>query len=263
MGKYENYKWFYENTLIRPYLPDTALCDEDTLTSYLAQYHMVYLKPEDGGQGIGIVKAWREDGRYGYIIERGDPEYCAAPSELYNRLFANAVPFTWKPVTNTTYDTPYIVQRGIHLAQIRGRPFDIRLMMMRDAAEKWNYAGMLAKVAREKSIVTNISKGGYVLSVDDALYRSLGISGEKAIRMKNEIIRLGFMCNEVYSRHMYLPEIGYDIAIDQSGKIWIIEANIGPGRKIFTLLKDKTMYRKIVKLYHEYRNRKRSGPSKV
>lgn len=242
-GKYQIHKWFYKSAYIRLYLPDTALCDELTLTSYLDQYKTVYIKPEDGCQGIGVIKAWKENGGYWYVIERGDPIYCASISEMYQKLFSDN-------------GNPYIVQRAIQLAQINGRPIDIRLMMMRDANKRWNYAGMLAKLAMEKSIVTNVSRGGSILSVDKALNKSLGISGEKLESIKEEMIRLCYVCNRVYSRYVYQSEIGYDIGVDQSGKIWFIEANRGPSRVAFAKLKDKTMYRKIRQLQYEYRNRK-------
>ncbi|WP_391563884.1 YheC/YheD family protein [Paenibacillus cremeus] len=39
---------------------------------------------------------------------------------------------------------------------------------------------------------------------------------------------------------------GLDIGLDNKGRIWIIEANLKPNIFPFLLLKDKTMYRRIM-----------------
>jgi hypothetical protein len=38
---------------------------------------------------------------------------------------------------------------------------------------------------------------------------------------------------------------GMDMALDQNGRIWIIEANLFPSRSHFRLLADKTMFQRI------------------
>lgn len=53
--------------------------------------------------------------------------------------------------------------------------------VIRDPKLKWQVAGMAARVAGEKSIVTNASSSkGYVLKVEEALRQSLGLEGKKA-----------------------------------------------------------------------------------
>jgi len=43
--------------------------------------------------------------------------------------------------------------------------------------------------------------------------------------------------------------VGFDIGVDRGGKPWIIEANFRPSKKLFKRLKDKTMYRRIMRYF--------------
>ncbi|OCT14369.1 hypothetical protein A8709_26490 [Paenibacillus pectinilyticus] len=77
-----------------------------------------------------------------------------------------------------SYTGLYIIQRAIDIAKINARPFDdIRIMMMRNDQNQWQYAGMLAKVARRSSVITNVTRGGgYATPIEHALDTSLRLS---------------------------------------------------------------------------------------
>ncbi|HEX7056655.1 MAG TPA: YheC/YheD family protein [Bacilli bacterium] len=237
MGKYSLYRLFNQVKEIRPYLPSTSICTLFTLAIYLHNFREVYIKPAGGGQGRGVTKAWRTNGRYYYVREKGDPVRCDTVAEMFRKL-------------GLARKKPHIVQRGIQLARVNGRPFDVRVMMMRDRAKRWTYVGMLAKVAGRKSVITNVARGGgYVLPIDAALRQSLGLTGERAEQKKQEMIRLAQACNRAYSRVRYDWQIGYDLAIDRNGKVWFIETNPTiPAHGLFRKLPDQTMYRRIKEL---------------
>ncbi|WP_369405486.1 YheC/YheD family protein [Aneurinibacillus tyrosinisolvens] len=70
--------------------------------------------------------------------------------------------------------------------------------------------------------------------------------GESVSLKHGRIIRLGYDCNRICDRYRYDWQIGYDIGIDSSRKIWLIEANRRtPSHALFARLEDKTIYRKI------------------
>jgi hypothetical protein len=238
MAKYTYYKLFSRDNKISPYLPNTTICKPSTLASYLRKYKAVYIKPNVGGRGKGVIKAWKENSRYAYLIERGNPKYCSSTVELYQRL-------------NLAHKKSHVIQRGIQLSKYHGRHFDVRLMMMRNVKRIWKFTGMLAKVAGRSSIITNVNRGGgYTVPIETALKRSHRGS---ETRIKTEMIRLGYRCNRMFDRLRYEWQMGYDMAIDRRGKIWLIEANPGnPSHALFAKLKNKAIYRKIKRAASAY-----------
>jgi hypothetical protein len=226
---------------IRPYLPDTALCTSASLRSYLHRYPAVYIKPDGGGRGEGVVKAWRNGQTYHYVKVRGKTRTADSIASMSRRLGLKK--------------RYHIVQRAIDLASVNGRPFDIRLMMMKDTRGKWTAVGMTAKVAGTSSIITNVARGkGYVLPVETALRRALGLTSDQIAAKKREMIRLASMCTPVYCRTRNEWQIGYDLAVDRRGKVWFIEMNPRvPAHSLFR--KQPKVYRRIKQLAAFHRKR--------
>lgn len=246
MGKWGLWKFFAAVPAIRPYLPPTAIFTKTTLNSFLSKFGSVYIKPIPGSQGKGIIKAWKKGDRYWFVKERGKAVAAASIEDLYRKI---------KSVSLNVW---YIVQKALHLAEIGGRPLDIRLMMMLDKTRQWKYIGMLAKVAGQDSIITNIARGkGYVLDVDTALQRSLGANREQIEAIKKQMIQLGHQVTKRFDDYKKYWQIGLDLAVDKNGKVWIIEENTGPAHSLFFKLKDKSTFRKIKEIAALYSRRKR------
>lgn len=150
----------------------------------------------------------------------------------------------------------FIVQKGINLATIKGRPYDIRAMMMRDGARRWHFAGMVAKVHGAQSIVSNIRRGeGYVLPVKEALRKS-NFNRDQIRLINHEIVTLSkkiIKHSEKYPFFSY--QCGIDLAVDTAGKLWLIEVNLhNPSHGLFRQLKEKKYYNRVRKLYRDYRH---------
>ncbi|UOF91628.1 YheC/YheD family protein [Fodinisporobacter ferrooxydans] len=234
MGKWLLWKFFHSDSAIRPFLPPTKRLSLSTCREFLNRYSAVYLKPAGGWGGKGIIRAWRTQSGYAFIREKGQTYHCKSIEDLYQTI----TPFLANKV--------YIVQKAIALAKWKGRPYDIRLMMLRNGEGKWQYAGMLAKVAGEKSIITNIARGrGFVLDVDSAFRHSFGWNQEQILRMKQNMTELGYATCKRFDAYKYYWNIGLDLAIDQKGKLWIIEENTGPALFLFAKLKDQKAYQAI------------------
>ncbi len=174
------------------------------------------------------MKVWKQGGRIFYVKEKGMPVSVDSAVALHRKLnIGNKL---------------YMVQQGIDLATINGRPYDIRQMMMRDQFKRWKSIGMIAKVAGPRSVITNVARGkGYVLPIDKALKQSLGLSEAAAEKKKNEMIRLASLCTRIYNKIRYDWQIGYDIAVDRRGKVWLIETN--------PTVPSHALFRKMPKLY--------------
>ncbi|GEN33534.1 YheC/YheD family protein [Aneurinibacillus danicus] len=245
MGKWELWNFFASDETIRPYLPSTAMFSEHTLRSYLAMYPLVFVKPDNGRGGRGVVKIWRTKEGYTFIRERGRIVRCRTMERLYRKIKQDLQP-----------GKRYVIQEGVRLAKINGRPFDIRLAMMRKSG-RWEAIGMLAKVAGPNSAVTNIARGkGYVTGVRNALKKALGLRDDAIDVLQDEMKEVGYRIGEKFDEFRTYEQIGLDFAVDRNGKLWVIEENIGSSRSLFVRLKDKSVYRKMRSMNTARRRRK-------
>lgn len=250
LGKWSLWRFFAAVPAIRKYLPSTSILTLASLNKYLNHYGSVYVKPSAGWGGRGITKVWKRPGNvgYAYVIERGIPVYCKTVNEVYTKLRAKH-----------RKDIIYIVQQAIQLAKINGRPFDIRVMMMR-VYGKWECAGMLAKVAGPGSVITNLARGkGYVTDIDSALQQSMQLTEQQRTKLKNEMIRLGHLTAKRFEDWNRYSQIGLDLAVDAKGRLWIIEENTGPAHSLFAKLKDQTAYRRIRQIVAIWQKSKAAG----
>lgn len=244
LAKWNLHRFYSRYPEIAKYLPPTMIFNLSTLSIFLKKYNSVYIKANTQHTGKGIIKAWRAAKHYKFVRVRGKANHASTPSELYQKIL------------NSGSKTTYIIQKTIDLAQINGRPFDIRVMMMRDGKCKWHYAGMVVKVAGEQSVVSNVLRGGgYVMSIEDALTQSLHFDKRRIEQMKKQLISL---CSKII-RHseefpFYSYQSGIDLAVDKEGRIWIIEVNLhNPSHGLFNKLKNKTFYQRIRFLFADYR----------
>ncbi|TVX97936.1 YheC/YheD family protein [Cohnella terricola] len=246
-SKWEIHKLYSGHPDLKKLLPHTEILSRGTLSEFLNRYSYVYIKGKNEHTGLRMIKARKIRHGYEFVNVKGDPIYTESFEDFYEQ------------VTEGRRSSSILVQRAIDLAKIEGRPFSTRLMLMRDRREKWQYAGMLAKVAGEHSVVTNIRRGGgYAATIEHALSKSLGYSREQIERMKEKIIDTGYRLIRYAAKRGYKTyETGIDIGIDKKGQIWIIEVNLAyPSYGLFNRLEDKTYYRRIKELAAEYKKKK-------
>lgn len=226
LGKYLLWHHFQKNAVVRAYLPTTRRYTHQTLEAFLSKYGMIYVKPSGGSMGRGILKVWKE----------GDTIYVhktvMKPAKFSNLLAAS------KYIDAQREGKPYIVQQGISLARWHGRPLDIRVMMQRIMpGGTWLYSGMVAKIAGRGSVVTNVALShGQVLPVETALKGSLGWTQGKIDRKVEEMKRLAFTAANHFDAYQNYRELGFDMAVDKNGRLWLIEQNTAPSHPLFKKL---------------------------
>jgi hypothetical protein len=250
MGKYLLWCYFHKNKGLRKYLPETKRYSLDALTQLLNKYSGVYIKPVAGSRGNGILKAWKEK----------------------EKIYVQKTVFRPKSFTSLTQahrwieaereGKMYIIQQGLKLAKIKGRPFDVRVMVQRERpGGQWVYSGMLAKIAGKGSIVTNVALSkGDVMEVTTALQQGLGWTKTRAQTCAQDLIDVTLQAANHFDGYLKYRELGLDMAIDEKGRIWIIEENTAPSHPLFAHLKSNlSMYQTIQKRWGLYnRARKKS-----
>jgi len=246
LTKWRLHRFYAQNPGIAPYLPPTAFLTPQSLQRFMSKYSTVYVKASTQHTGKGIVKAWKVNKGFRFVKVRGRASFAASIPDLYRQI------------RQSNPKQSFIVQKEIDLALVQGRPFDIRVMMMRDAERKWQYAGMVAKVAGQGSVVSNVQRGGgYATTVDHALRQSLGSSAARINRIKKELVQLSHSIMKHSEKYPFFSfQCGIDLAVDKKGKVWIIEVNLhNPSHGLFNKLSDKTFFKRVGSLYRSYRSK--------
>lgn len=211
-------KWLKTEALltdseVAPYIPQTRSMSKENLQNMLGTFEFVVVKPVVGGGGYGVIKISRAVSGYS-ITHSFQTDHFDSFSGMYDA-------FQKKKVKRK-----YLIQQGIKLAQIKGRPIDYRFKYVKQD-NKWVFTAMVGRLARSGLFVTNLSKGGNLLKGREGLRRSLPHISSKA-KLK-EMRVLTRKCTAIMERRFPgIGELGFDYGLDQSGRIWIFEVNTRP-----------------------------------
>ncbi len=221
--------------------PDTVLYSRAALLRFLRSYRTVFLKPDRGYGGSGVISIQKRDKRY-EVIEQS----------RYRSFTDDRKLFKW--IDSYRRGRPFIIQQGINLQPLSGSPVDIRTIIQKDRQGDWEVTAMFAKAAKKGKVVTNVKAGGRVLSVP----RYLGCIAKRGDRRLAKIRQLKTFTQRiahVFQRHYTNRLYALDIGMDRNQKLWLIEVNTHPS---FSILKkiDRRMYQHAIALRRPLRRLK-------
>lgn len=206
-SKFQLFRWLRADPYLRAYLPDTRLlAQKDNIQQMLARYGAVYVKPEYGSKGDGVILL--ENGVSGGIMEYGHCTKKEYPS-ISEWLAARKQN---QPESND------VIQQKIALSRHRGRLYDFRLIFHK-VQNRWIMTGLGARAAGQQSVTTHVPKGGALLALEEidppADQRMLCTLGKRAAK-------------QLEKKVPELCEVSFDIGRDTTGHYWIFEANAKP-----------------------------------
>jgi glutathione synthase/RimK-type ligase-like ATP-grasp enzyme len=141
------------------------------------------------------------------------------------------------------HEQSYLYQTYIPLLKVSDRSFDVRVVMQKYKNMNWICSGIECRVAKENEELTNISRGGDAMTLEDVIRKSNNHLSYTAVE-KNIMKLCQNFCSLINKQNHHFGEFGLDIALDENGYPWILEANIFPSFKGFKQL-DYDTYLKI------------------
>lgn len=238
-NKWSKYKFMRKALGLAPHLPATRPMSESSFREMAERYGRVVVKPVGGMQGQGIFHVSRlPDGLYEVQHEKRKIKLAGRRK-------------TYAFLSKKMGSQSYIVQQSIDRATVGERAFDLRIIVQRKKnSSRWIVTGRVAKVVGRGYFVSNTSRKGKLLLLNEALgSSSLHRLSRRVLQERIDAVALA--CAKTLTEHFPRQVIyGIDIGLDRRGNVWIFEGNLYPAMSHFVKLKDKTMYRRI-KAYGE------------
>lgn len=222
-NKWELFKWLKSSPTAKGYLPHTRrLSGPTTLEQMLMKHKLLYLKPESGKAGKGIMMiSYKPESTLPYRLNIQEK----TSSTTYNCVNFSKL---WARISLEMDKTPYIVQQGINLATYRNRKFDLRALIQKNTLGQWEMTGLGARVAGSTSITTHVPRGGRIDEPSKLLAYAFNANESHSIveKVSNAAVTIASQI-EKHSKHR-LGEMSMDIGVDTSGNVWFFEANSKP-----------------------------------
>lgn len=211
-------KWLKTEALLSDsrvagYVPATRIYNTSNLHQMLNQYGFVVIKPVVGGGGAGVIKVVKDGPQYEFT-------YMAK-----TRSFSNFDTMV-RALSSVKKKRSYLIQRGIRLATIAGRPIDYRVKYVKENG-RWVFRALVGRIARRGLFVTNLCKGGTMVLARQGLRQSL--PGMKVSSKLRDMRRVTRICTSILEgKYPGIGQLGFDYGLDHSGRMWIFEVNTRP-----------------------------------
>jgi len=217
--KWAIYQRMAKHELLARYIPETRqLTGPASLQAFLEEHGSVYVKPTEGSQGKGVIRARRTGSGYEWRFGRR-----THGTTRFDALY--------KGIARIQRGRRYIVQQDLNLATLGGAPFDVRILMQKNGRGEWVRTKAYARVAPQGRVTSNLSGGGTAMFLSYVLRRRFRSKRRRvAARIRQAAHEIVHALEEVLDGP--LGEVGLDLGIDKSGRVWLIEVNAKPFRKI-------------------------------
>ncbi len=243
LNKWETHDILCKNPKLRKFLPETVKYESvEKLGSFLNKHQLVYLKPWHGSLGKDILRIKKEHGIYNYVYRQGKRTISgnwATPAEMA----VNVQSFVGRRL--------YLMQQGLNLVTYAERVFDIRVLVQKNLCGCWVVSATVARIGKAGSPFPNIAAGGAALAIEQVWPEMFNREWQNSTA-REQIDQLAEAVAVTLDEHLgNFGEMGLDVGVDKNNKIWLIEVNSKPSRKVFPP-GDKVLKARSIRLPMEY-----------
>jgi hypothetical protein len=238
-------KWTIQQHLlaspvVKPHLlPTKPMKTTEEAFAFAREHGTIMIKPINGKGGKGIMKLSQEGD--GWTLRRNGRAVLSGNERSVRSVLRKAAA-----------GGSYLLQRWIDIRNPEGRVFDIRSLVQKNGSGEWVTTGTAVREGPPNSITSNICGGGR--ACDTRAYLQGIFEPDKVDELMDRLCEL--------SRHIpphleadygkRFTEFGLDFAIDRSGALWLLEANIKPGRSVIRKVYGEDAARRCFLLPYQY-----------
>lgn len=229
-GKWHVYQMLRKNKLLRPFIPQTQLFNNQTEWEPLLNRHQaIFLKPVAGSQGRGVLKVKCHGDEIN--VQGRDRD-----NHIFSKKFSDFLScLDW--IKQHIGSRTYVVQPYLELNTKEHFPFDLRILIQKDEKGIWRESGQAIRIGNAHGLTSNLHGGGTARSVPDFLQQHY--SEQQIKKLQDNIALISrHIPIDLEKQHGPMLELGIDLGIDRQGRVWLLEVNSKPGRKSFLLSAD-------------------------
>ncbi|PTX59095.1 YheC/D-like protein [Melghirimyces profundicolus] len=215
-SKWEMYQALKEHPETRDHLPEThllaSLCD---LVPYLDSWDGIYIKPVAGSLGRSI-----------YRIRKNGSGYSLSTSNRrgnFSIRLANEKALLKSLKKHLDPEKTYLFQPLLRICYPGGIR-DFRLIVVKDETGEWKDVGLIGRLGKRGAVVSS-SITGARREPGEATIQSLVAEERDADSVRKKMSELALSAARIMDRKHHYGNFGMDLAMDQDGKLWLIEIN--------------------------------------
>ena len=208
---------------VRRLLPESHLFTKyEQLNSMCKRYGCVFLKPVTGSLGKGIIRISRDGGR---IICQ-----FASLSGSVRKTYSSLLK-AFPTIKSKVQGKRYLIQQGLALITVLDRPVDFRALVQKNHKGEWSITSIVGRIANSQSFVSNVAQGGKLCAARLALMQSnlpSHLVANVYVTLKKAAIDIARVLDSEMPYHF--AELGIDLAVDSTGRVWLLEGNSKPSK---------------------------------
>lgn len=197
-------------------VPFTVCLNEDKVYHFMDKNNNVVFKALGSNRGENIYFVTKKGSRYIMLDQKKER---ILNEEEFKNFIKNTI---------LSKKGSYIIQRYIHTRTKEDEPYHFRSHVQKDHNGKWQITHIYPRVGNKKSNLSNISTEGRVDDFPAFLRHEFG--NKQGSYYEQKILDLSMKVTQHLDKlyGLALNELGLDFAIDDTGRIWMHEANNGP-----------------------------------
>lgn len=219
--KYDLYHKLSQFKELREHLPKTVLYTHPNKLTLFNNKNEIYIKNCIGSNGRHIMKV-KKHPQKGYV--------CSLFTKQVIKQKVDSLKELVKIIDRKYTRNNALIQEAIDLPSPNGRNIDMRATVQRDGKGELVVTSIAVRVGERGSPVTSTRTGSTCYRFEDFFERTF--SSQKQVKQLREKIDKFLIMVYTCTEKSYGPfgEIGIDFALDQQGKLWLIECNAKPAK---------------------------------
>ncbi|WP_158606735.1 YheC/YheD family protein [Paenibacillus ginsengarvi] len=238
-------KWTIQQHLLasealKPHLlPTIPMRSTGDAIAFAKEHGTIMIKPINGKGGKGIMKLTRAG--TGWALVRNG-----------RSVVSGSEPTVRSALRLAAGGGKYLLQRWIDIRNPEGRVYDIRSLVQKDGSGQWVITGTAVREGARNSITSNISGGGRAYETKAYLEKLFDPDKTSELLDKIEFLSGHIPAHLEADYGKRFAEFGLDFAVDRSGALWLLEANIKPGKSVIRKVYGDEAAKRCFRLHYQF-----------